>query len=87
MMALFSMFDNQLQLVEARSYFCLQRQEELDLLRAHLKLKHNNTQTSQPTQTSEATKGPTFATNKPLIIEPMQKCDDQNCINLASKIA
>jgi hypothetical protein len=86
MMALFSMFDDQLQLEEACKYFCLRRKEELDLLRTHLKLKHNNTQTSQPTQTSKATKGPTFVAKKPLIMEPMQKCDDQNCMNLASKI-
>jgi hypothetical protein len=43
MMALFSIFDDKLQLEEAHEYFCLWRQEELDLLWTHLKLKHNNT--------------------------------------------
>jgi hypothetical protein len=55
MMVLFSMPNDQLQSEEVCKYFHFWKQEELDLLRAYLKLKHNNTHTSQPTQTSEAT--------------------------------
>jgi hypothetical protein len=36
---------------------------------------------------NEAKKGPTLVINKPLVTKPMQKCDDQNCIDLVGKIA
>jgi hypothetical protein len=49
----------------------------------------NSLQTQAPQHTyfpNEAIKGPTFVTNKPLITTPMQKCDDQNCIDLVGEI-
>jgi hypothetical protein len=43
MMAVFSIPNDQLLLEKVCEYFHVQKQKELDLLRIHLKLKHNNT--------------------------------------------